>query len=67
VIAQAPFTVSSNTNYRVRLEAINTSLRLYVNGKLVVEGKNSAYGKGRYGLITSDASADFDNFSAVRP
>ena len=66
-IEEIPFTVSLNTVYRLRLEAIGASLRFYVNGRLVAEGQEDALPTGRYGLITFNAAADFDNFSAIRP
>jgi hypothetical protein len=64
---EVPFTVTPGTSYRVRLEAIGNELRLYVNGRLLAEGVDSALPTGRYGLVTYRATAQFDNFSAVRP
>jgi hypothetical protein len=64
---EVPFTVTPGTSYRVRLEAIGSELRLYVNGRLLAEGVDSALPTGRYGLVTYRATAQFDNFSAVRP
>ncbi|MGH8175689.1 MAG: hypothetical protein ACREV5_05450 [Steroidobacter sp.] len=63
----APFAVSRGTNYRMRFEAIGDSLRVYVNGRLLLETEDEAFPRGRYGLITLRTSADFDSFSAVRP
>jgi len=62
-----PFTTTPNVAYRVRFEAISSSLRLYINDTLRVERQDGTLSTGRYGLITSNASADFDNFRAVRP
>jgi hypothetical protein len=67
VIEETTITVQPNTTYRVRLEAIGSSLRLYVNGRLMAEGQDSALPSGRYGLVTYRATADFDTFSAMRP
>jgi hypothetical protein len=64
---EVPFTVTPGTSYRVRLETIGNELRLYVNGRLLAEGVDSALPTGRYGLVTYRATAQFDNFSAVRP
>ena len=66
-LAEIPFTTTPGTAYRVRLEAIGSSLRFYINGTLMVERQDATLLTGRYGLITSSAAADFDNFSAVRP
>ena len=67
VLDEAPFTVTPGTSYRVRLEAIGSDLRLYVNGRLLAEAVDSAIPQGRYGLVTYRAAADFDNFNASRP
>ena len=66
-IKQVPFTVSPTAAYRVRFEAIGSSLRLYINDQLVAEGVDATLATGRYGLITFNATADFDTFRAVRP
>ena len=66
-LAEVPFTATPNVAYRVRLEAIGSSLRLYINDTLMVERQDGTLPTGRYGLITFSASADFDNFLAVRP
>ena len=66
-IEEVPFTVAINAAYRLRLEAIGSSLRFYVNDRLVAEGQDDALPTGRYGLITFSAAADFDNFRAIRP
>jgi hypothetical protein len=67
VLEETTITVQANATYRVRLEAIGSSLRLYVNGRLMAEGQDSALPSGRYGLVTYRAAADFDTFSAMRP
>ena len=66
-IKEVPFTVTPGVAYRARFEAIGSSLRLYINDTLVAEGVDAALPTGRYGLITFDATADFDSFRAVRP
>jgi len=67
VLDEATFTVTPGTSYRVRLDAIGSDLRLYVNGRLLAEAVDSAIPAGRYGLVTYRAAADFDNFKASRP
>jgi hypothetical protein len=66
-LEEVPFTVTPNTTYRVRIEAIGASLRVYVNERLLAEGVDEDLTSGRYGLVTWNAKADFDNFTAVRP
>jgi hypothetical protein len=67
VLDEAPFTVTAGTSYRVRLEAIGSDLRLYVNGQFVAEAVDSAIPQGRSGLVTYRAAAEFDNFNVSRP
>jgi hypothetical protein len=67
VLEEAPFTINVGTSYRVRLEAIGNALRLYINGRLLAEGRDSQFSTGRYGLITYRAAVDFDSFVARRP
>ncbi|MFZ5896987.1 MAG: peptidoglycan DD-metalloendopeptidase family protein [Myxococcota bacterium] len=55
------FTVSTNTWYPVRLEAVGSSLRLYVNGSLQLSASDSTFASGRMGLGTYYASAEFDD------
>jgi hypothetical protein len=67
VLDEAPFTITAGTSYRMRLEAIGSFLRLYVNGRFVAEAVDSTIPQGRYGLITYRGAAEFDNFNASRP
>ena len=66
-IKEVPFTFLPGVAYRARFEAIGSSLRLYINDTLVVEAVDATLPTGRYGLITFNATADFDNFRAVWP
>jgi hypothetical protein len=67
VIDERPFAVKANVRYRVRLEAIGATLRMYVDGRLLAEGRDADLPKGRFGLMTYNATADFDDFAAMRP
>jgi hypothetical protein len=51
----------------MRLEAIGSALRVYVNGQFMTEAVDTAIPRGRYGLVTNGAAAEFDNFNASRP
>ena len=66
-LKEVPFTAIPGASYRVRLEAIGSSLRFYVNDTLTAEAADARLATGRYGLITFNAAADFDNFRAIRP
>ena len=66
-IKEVPFTVTLGAPYRLRLEAFGSSLRFYVNDTLMAEGQDDTLPAGRYGFITFNAAADFDNFRVIRP
>jgi hypothetical protein len=67
VLDEAPFAVTAGTSHHMRLEAIGSYLRLYVDGQLLAEAVDAAIPQGRYGLVTYRAAADFDSFNASRP
>jgi hypothetical protein len=67
VLDTAPFTVTAGTTYTLRLQAIGTSLRAYVNGNLVLEGNDSSHASGQYGLATYKTAATFDDLVAWEP
>ena len=60
-IDAASFSVELNRIYRLRIEAIGSRIRGYVNGELLVEARDRALRRGSPGLTTSGARADFDN------
>lgn len=71
IIDQAPLTVAAGTWYTLRLEAVDDLLRVYVNGRLILEGRDPDIDelntRGRYGLVTFDAAAEYDDFKASQP
>jgi hypothetical protein len=76
VLDSAPLTVSLNTWYTLRLEAVgnfpasslrDTSLRVYVNGRFLLEAHDTNFPEGTYGLATSKAAAQFDDFVVAQP
>ena len=67
VLDSASFPVTAGTWYTLRLEAIGTSLRGYVNGRPLVEAIDDDFTAGTYGLATSRTAASFDNVTAMQP
>jgi pectate lyase len=67
VLDTAPLNVAAGTAYTLRLEAIGTSLRAYVNGRLLVEATDATIDAGRYGLVTYRTAAEFDDFLVTQP
>ncbi|MBN1887925.1 MAG: DUF11 domain-containing protein [Thermoflexales bacterium] len=62
-LAQASlgWNVLTNTSYHLQVEAFGTNLRGYLDGQLVVEANDAAFGRGRCGLSTFQTAAAFDN------
>jgi len=59
--------VSLGTWYRLRIEAVGTQIRGYVNGTLVGEATDSSHPRGAAGPITNRAAVDFDDYRAIQP
>jgi len=66
-LGAVPFTVTPGAWYRLRLEAVGTRLRAYVNGRLMIEATVSSTSGARSGLVTYGMSAEYDDYRAVRP
>jgi hypothetical protein len=67
ILDTAPFTVTPGSAYNLRLEAIGSSLRAYVNGTLRVEASDSTHKSGRYGPVMFSAAATYEDFTAWEP
>ncbi len=61
VLASAQLPITLNRTYRLRLEAVDDTLRLYVDGKLTAEAKDASHTHGQAGLMTYKTRADYDN------
>ena len=66
-LGSAVLTVRPNTWYTLRLEAVGSRVRAYVNGRLVLEATDPQPEIGRVGLVGYRTAADFDDISAVIP
>lgn len=60
-LASAPLPVQLNRNYRLRVEAVGTWIRAYVDGALAIEARDSALTHGQAGVQMYKARADYDN------
>lgn len=67
VLDTAPLTVTANTWYKLRFEVIGSSLRAYVNDRLLLEAKDTQFPMGQYGVVTYKAAALYDDFKVVQP
>jgi hypothetical protein len=67
VLATVPLTVSVDTSYALRLEAVGNQLRGYVNGRLLLEATDTTHARGMGGAVMFKTSADFLNYRAYQP
>lgn len=67
VLDSAPLTVAAGTTYAIRLEAVGSSLRAYVNGNLVLEASDTTHARGRYGPVMYKAAATYADVLTWEP
>jgi hypothetical protein len=67
VLGTVPFTVTPGQPYALRLEAVGTKLRAYVNGEMLLEANDTSHASGRYGVLTYRAAATFGSYLAWAP
>ena len=53
--------------YRLRLEAVGSQLRAYVNGSLRLEASDTSHARGQTGIVTFRTAAEFDDYRAIQP
>ena len=53
--------------YRLRLEAVGSQLRAYVNGTLWLEASDTTHARGQTGIVTFRTAAEFDDYRAIQP
>jgi hypothetical protein len=63
----APLTIASNSYYRIRFEAIDTQLRVYINDVLRLEATDASHASGRYGPVMYRTAAQYDYMHAFEP
>jgi hypothetical protein len=67
VLATVPLPVSTDTSYALRLEAVGSQLRGYVNGRLLVEATDTTHARGKGGAVMYKTAADFIDYRAYQP
>ncbi|HEY5756636.1 MAG TPA: hypothetical protein VIU34_12485 [Steroidobacter sp.] len=60
-LATSDLTITLNRSYRVRLEAIGTRLRVFVDNRLLAEASDDALDQGQAGVMMYKTQADHDN------
>ncbi len=63
----AALTISSNTYYRIRFEAIGNQLRVYINDVPRLEATDASHTSGRYGPVMYRTAAQYDYVQAFEP
>jgi hypothetical protein len=66
-IQSVPADVRVGTWHALRLEVTGNSLRVYSNDALVMQATDTTHKKGRAGLMTYKAAAEFDDYVAYQP
>ncbi|HSC08765.1 MAG TPA: hypothetical protein VLD59_18220, partial [Steroidobacteraceae bacterium] len=67
VLDSAPLPVTTQIAYTVRLETIQNELRVYVDGRLVLEATDTSHAWGRYGAVMFMTAISYDNVLATQP
>ena len=67
VLDSAALPVTVNTWYDLRLEVIGTSLRGYVNGRMLLEATDDTFAVGSYGIAMYKAAVHVDDFNVTQP
>jgi hypothetical protein len=67
VLATATMPVSLNNWYTLRLEAVGSRLRAYVNGTQALEATDTTLASGKSGMVTYRAAAQFKEFRTIQP
>src|SRR6185503_5794211 len=62
-----PFTLATGTTYRVRLEVIGTSIKVYVNGVVQLEATDSSHSSGGVVLRMYRTATQYDNVQVLKP
>ena len=60
-LKKATVSLKENTTYKVKLELNDSTIKAYLNDKLITTANDKSLSKGDIGIVTSKASAKFDN------
>jgi hypothetical protein len=63
----AALTITPNTWYKVRMEAVGTQLRVYIDNVLRLDATDASHATGRYGPMMYRTAAQYDDILAVEP
>lgn len=60
-LKKATVSLKENTTYKVKLELNDSTIKAYLDDKLITTANDKSLSKGAIGIVTSKASAKFDN------
>lgn len=66
-LASAVVPAATGISQSIRLTAVGESLKVYLDGRLVLQATDATFATGPAGLATSSASAEFDGWLVVAP
>jgi hypothetical protein len=67
VLGTAPLNVAAGTWFDLRLDAVGSDLRAFVNGRQVLQANDGTHSTGQSGAVTFKAAADFQNLLLWQP
>jgi hypothetical protein len=66
-LGTATLTVTPNTWYTLRLDAVGNELRAFVNGTQILQATDTSHASGQGGLLTYKAAAEYVDYLAWQP
>ena len=67
VLGTVSLTVTPNTWYDLRLDAVGNELRAFVNGVQVLQAVDTSHASGQGGILTYKTAAEYVNYLAWQP
>jgi hypothetical protein len=67
VLGTATLSVTPNTWYDLRLDAVGNELRAFVNGTQVLQAVDASHASGQGGILTFRTAAEYANYYAWQP
>lgn len=66
-LGTAKLTITPNTWYDLRLDAVGNEIRAFINGQQVFQVVDSSHAKGQGGALTYKAAAEYMNYYSWQP
>jgi hypothetical protein len=66
-LATAPYALTTNAWYGLRLEAVGSELRAFINGEQILQAADSSHPVGQGGIMTNRVAGEFQRYYAWQP